>query len=114
MTSRYLARKVGSARISRIAVTLLSLTGLLIPLAGPGWWVLLFGFGWISWTLASTVAGVGSGRDLTGRDGITMPCSAGLPWSADAGYLCFAAVGRSPGPCGSGPPERVSRSAPPP
>lgn len=56
--SRYLARKVGSARISWIAMTLLSLPGLLIPLARPGWWVLLFGFGWISWTFASTVAGV--------------------------------------------------------
>ncbi|MFI6093577.1 hypothetical protein [Streptomyces sp. NPDC051218] len=56
--SRYLARKVGSARISWIAMTLLSLPGLLISLARPGWWVLLFGFGWISWTFASTVAGV--------------------------------------------------------
>ncbi|MET7320148.1 MFS transporter [Streptomyces sp. NPDC005549] len=58
VTARYLARKVGSARISWIAMTLLSLPGLLIPLARPGWWVLLFGFGWISWTFASTVAGI--------------------------------------------------------
>ncbi|TDT38829.1 putative MFS family arabinose efflux permease [Streptomyces sp. BK208] len=58
VTARYLARKVGSARISWIAMTLLSLPGLLIPLAGPGWRVLLFGFGWISWTFASTVAGI--------------------------------------------------------
>ncbi|MFF7987720.1 MFS transporter [Streptomyces sp. NPDC007901] len=54
----YLARKVGSARISWIAMTVLSLPGLLIPMAEPGWMVLLFAFGWISWTFSSTVAGV--------------------------------------------------------
>ncbi|MEV6883818.1 MFS transporter [Streptomyces sp. NPDC051135] len=58
VTARHLARRVGSARISWIAMTLLSLPGLLIPLAGPGWRALLFGFGWISWTFASTVAGI--------------------------------------------------------
>jgi predicted MFS family arabinose efflux permease len=58
VAARYLAQKVGSARISWISMTVLSLPGLLIPLAGHGWWVLLFGFGWISWTFASTVAGV--------------------------------------------------------
>ncbi|GII37821.1 MFS transporter [Planotetraspora phitsanulokensis] len=58
VAARFLARKVGSARISWIAMTVLSLPGLLIPLAGHGWWVLLFGFGWISWTFASTVAGI--------------------------------------------------------
>jgi predicted MFS family arabinose efflux permease len=58
VAAQYLARKVGSARISWIAMTVLSLPGLLIPLAGPGWWVLLFGIGWISWTFSSTVAGI--------------------------------------------------------
>ncbi|MEV6701813.1 MFS transporter [Streptomyces sp. NPDC051453] len=58
VAARSLARRVGSARISWIAMTVLSLPGLLIPMAGHGWWVLLFGFGWISWTFASTVAGV--------------------------------------------------------
>ncbi|MFC4470897.1 MFS transporter [Streptomyces xiangluensis] len=58
VAARYLARKVGSARISWISMTVLSLPGLLIPMAGPGWWVLLFGFGWISWTFSSTVAGI--------------------------------------------------------
>ncbi|MFG2373166.1 MFS transporter [Streptomyces sp. NPDC048504] len=58
VAARYLARKVGSARFSWISMTVLSLPGLLIPLAGHGWWVLLFGFGWISWTFASIVAGV--------------------------------------------------------
>lgn len=58
LAARYLARKVGSARISWIAMTLLSLPGLLIPAAEPGWTVLLFAFGWISWTFSSTVAGI--------------------------------------------------------
>jgi predicted MFS family arabinose efflux permease len=58
VAAQFLARKVGSARISWIAMTLLSLPGLLIPMAGHGWSVLLFGCGWISWTFASTVAGV--------------------------------------------------------
>ncbi|MET7520226.1 MFS transporter [Streptomyces sp. NPDC005480] len=58
VAARYLARKVGSARISWIAMTLLSLPGLLIPMAEPGWMVLLFACGWISWTFSSTVAGV--------------------------------------------------------
>lgn len=39
------------------AMTVLSLPGLLVPLAEPGWWVLLFGFARISWTFSSTVAG---------------------------------------------------------
>jgi predicted MFS family arabinose efflux permease len=58
VTAQRLARRIGSARISWIAMTVLSLPGLLIPLAGHGWWVLLFAAGWISWTFASTVAGV--------------------------------------------------------
>lgn len=53
-----LARRVGSARISWVAMTVLSLPGLLIPLAGRGWAVLLFAAGWISWTFASTVTGI--------------------------------------------------------
>ncbi|OIJ63632.1 MFS transporter [Streptomyces mangrovisoli] len=54
----YLARRFGSARISWIAMTALSLPGLLIPLAGPGPGALLFGFGWSAWTFSSTVAGI--------------------------------------------------------
>ncbi|MGW2826540.1 MFS transporter [Streptomyces sp. NPDC001443] len=54
----HLARKFGSARISWISMTVLSLPGLLIPMAGSGWWVLLFGFGWISWTFSSTVSSI--------------------------------------------------------
>ncbi|WP_327290377.1 MFS transporter [Streptomyces sp. NBC_01198] len=58
VAAKSLARRVGSARISWVAMTLLSLPGLLIPLAGHGWAVLLFGAGWISWTFASTVTGI--------------------------------------------------------
>ncbi|ATL25308.1 MFS transporter [Streptomyces formicae] len=58
VAARHLARRFGSARISWISMTVLSLPGLLIPMAGSGWWVLLFGFGWISWTFSSTVAGI--------------------------------------------------------
>jgi len=58
IAAKFLARAVGSARISWIAMTVLSLPGLLIPVAESGWWVLLFGIGWISWTFASTVTSV--------------------------------------------------------
>ncbi|MGW7544470.1 MFS transporter [Streptomyces sp. NPDC054770] len=58
VAARFLALRFGSARISWISMTVLSLPGLLIPLAGHGWWVLLFGIGWISWTFSSTVAGI--------------------------------------------------------
>ncbi|MEV6166181.1 MFS transporter [Streptomyces sp. NPDC052052] len=58
VAARHLAATFGSARISWISMTVLSLPGLLIPMAGSGWWVLLFGLGWISWTFSSTVAGI--------------------------------------------------------
>jgi predicted MFS family arabinose efflux permease len=58
MAAKPLARRVGSARISWVAMTVLSLPGLLIPLAGHGWAVLLFAAGWVSWTFASTVTGI--------------------------------------------------------
>jgi predicted MFS family arabinose efflux permease len=58
LSGNFLARKVGSARIAWIAMTVLTLPGVLIPLARPGWWVVLFGFGWISWTFASTVSSI--------------------------------------------------------
>ncbi|CCK32814.1 hypothetical protein BN159_8436 [Streptomyces davaonensis JCM 4913] len=50
-------------------MTVLSLPGLLVPLAEPGWWVLLFGFAGISWTFSSTVAGV----SLTGCRQVACP-----------------------------------------
>jgi predicted MFS family arabinose efflux permease len=58
VAARFLARTVGSARVSWLAMTLMSLPGLLIPMTGRGWRVLLFGAGWMSWTFSSTVAGI--------------------------------------------------------
>lgn len=56
--SRALARRIGSARISWLSMTVFTLPGLLIPMARPGWWVLLFAAGWMSWTFGSTLCGV--------------------------------------------------------
>lgn len=53
-----LARRVGSARISWVAMTVLAAPGLLIPLAGHGWWALLYGAGWVSWTFSSVVTNI--------------------------------------------------------
>lgn len=53
-----LARQVGSARIAWLSMTVFTLPGLLIPLARPGWWVLLFAIGWMSWSFGSTVCAV--------------------------------------------------------
>jgi MFS family permease len=53
-----LARRLGSARLTWLSVTAFTLPGLLIPLAGPGWSMLLFAAGWISWSFGSTLCGV--------------------------------------------------------
>jgi predicted MFS family arabinose efflux permease len=58
LTSGLLARKVGSARISWLSMTVFALPGLLIPAAGHGWWSLLFAAGWTSWTFSATLCGV--------------------------------------------------------
>jgi MFS family permease len=58
ITSKPLARRIGSARISWLSMTVFTLPGLLIPLARSGWWVLLFAVGWISWTFGSTLCGI--------------------------------------------------------
>ena len=54
-----LARRLGSARVCRLSMTLFSLPGLVIPAAGSGGRVLLFAVGWMSWTFAATVCTVG-------------------------------------------------------
>ena len=54
-----LSRRIGSARVSWLSMTVFSLPGLLIPAARPGGWVLLFAAGWMSWTFSSTVCGIG-------------------------------------------------------
>ena len=58
LASGLLARKVGSARISWLSMTVFVLPGLLIPAAGQGWMSLLFAVGWTSWTFSATVCGV--------------------------------------------------------
>jgi len=62
-----LSRRFGSARVSWLSMTVFSLPGLLIAAAEPGWWVLLFAVGWMSWTFSSTVCSIGllSYRQLT-------------------------------------------------
>jgi predicted MFS family arabinose efflux permease len=58
LLSNALGRRIGSARVVWLSVTILTLPGLLIPLAGPGWRALLFALGWISWTFGATVCNV--------------------------------------------------------
>jgi predicted MFS family arabinose efflux permease len=58
LTAGRLARRVGSARISWLAMTVFVLPGLLIPVSGRGWLSVLFPIGWASWTFSATVCGV--------------------------------------------------------
>jgi hypothetical protein len=39
-------------------MTVFTLPGLLIPMARPGWWVLLFAVGWTSWAFGSMLCGI--------------------------------------------------------
>jgi MFS family permease len=55
LVARPLAARIGSARLCWLAMTVFALPGLLIPVARPGWWVLLFAVGWMSWTFSSTL-----------------------------------------------------------
>jgi MFS family permease len=54
-----LARRIGSARLSWLSMTVFGFPGLLIPMARPGWWVLLFAIGWMSWAFGSTLCAIG-------------------------------------------------------
>lgn len=54
LAAKPLAGRIGSARLCWLAMTVFALPGLLIPAARPGWWVLLFAAGWMSWTFSST------------------------------------------------------------
>jgi MFS family permease len=53
-----LARRLGSARVAWLSMTVFGAPGLLIPAARPGWWVLLFAAGWTSWAFGATLAGI--------------------------------------------------------
>jgi MFS family permease len=56
LASRPLTRRVGSARLCWLSMTVFSLPGLLIPAAGPGGRVLLFAAGWMAWGSARRCA----------------------------------------------------------
>jgi MFS family permease len=58
LASGPLAARMGSARLCWLSVTVFTLPGLLIPAAGPGWRVLLFAAGWVSWTFGSTLCAI--------------------------------------------------------
>jgi MFS family permease len=58
LASGPLTRRIGSARLSWLSITVFTLPGLLIPLARPGWLVLLFAVGWVSWTFGATLCSI--------------------------------------------------------
>jgi predicted MFS family arabinose efflux permease len=58
VVSKPLSARIGSARLCWLSMTLFTLPGLLIPLARPGWWVVLFAAGWMSWTFGATLCGI--------------------------------------------------------
>jgi predicted MFS family arabinose efflux permease len=58
LTSKPLTRRIGSARLSWLSMTVFTLPGLLIPMARPGWGIGLFAAGWMSWTFGSTLCAI--------------------------------------------------------
>ncbi|MFI0718370.1 MFS transporter [Streptomyces sp. NPDC021224] len=80
--AKSLARQVGSARISWIAMTVLALPGLLIPLSGSGPRAVLYGVGWSAWTFSSVVTGISlvSYRQATCPPGMIGRVSAAARW----------------------------------
>jgi MFS family permease len=85
VTARPLIRRIGSARIAWISMTVFALPGLLIPLAGPGWGihgVLLFAAGWISWTFSATLCSIAltSYQQATCPPGLRGRVSAAQRW----------------------------------
>lgn len=82
LASGRLARRVGSARVSWLSMTVFALPGLLIPMAGPGWRVLLFAAGWTSWTFSATVCTVSmtSYRQATCPPGLLGRVNAAARW----------------------------------
>ena len=82
LASGWLARRIGSARVCWLSMTLFSLPGLLIPAAGPGVRVLLFALGWMSWTFSATVCAVSllTYRQATCPPGLLARVSATARW----------------------------------
>jgi hypothetical protein len=101
LAARSLTRRIGSARISWLSMTVFSLPGLLIPLVRPGWWVLLFAAGWIAWTFELRTVQHRAGQ-LSGH----LLARAARPGqrSAALDQLGHAAAGR-PGRRRAGPPS---------
>ena len=58
LASKPLTRRIGSARLSWLSMTVFTLPGLLIPMARPGWGVGLLAVGWMSWTFGSTLCAI--------------------------------------------------------
>jgi predicted MFS family arabinose efflux permease len=58
LLSGSLTKRIGAARLTWLSTTVFMLPGLLIPLARPGWPVLLFAAGWMSWTFGATQCGI--------------------------------------------------------
>ena len=58
LVSKPLMRRVGSARLCWLSMTVFSLPGLLIAAAGPGGRVLLFAAGWMAWAFSATLCGI--------------------------------------------------------
>jgi hypothetical protein len=58
LSSRTLASRLGTARIGWLPMTVCTFPGLLIPLAGPGWRVLLFAAGWMCWSFGASLCNV--------------------------------------------------------
>jgi predicted MFS family arabinose efflux permease len=82
LSSGRLARQIGAARVCWLSMTVFSLPGLLIPMAGSGRWVLLFAAGWMSWTFTSTVCSVAllSYRQATCPPDLLAPVNATARW----------------------------------
>lgn len=82
LLSGALARRVGSARLCWLAMTVFDLPGLLIPVAGSGWRILLFSAGWMSWTFGSTLCAIAlaSYRQRTCPDALLGRVSAVFRW----------------------------------
>jgi MFS family permease len=98
-----LSRRIGSARIGWLSMTVFALPGLLIPLAQPGWRVLLFAAGWMSWTFSSTLCGVAlvSYQQRTCPPGLRGRVSASTRWATwgmlPLGGLAAGALGTALG-----------------
>ena len=58
LASKPLTRRIGSARLSWLSMTVFTLPGLLIPMSWPGWGVGLLVVGWMSWTFGSTLCAI--------------------------------------------------------